>query len=608
MWLLSTDRAELHWFHDPEGVPGGYAILSHVWEGQEQTFKEIQDLRAKCAKSDQNPRDFASPKVRACCTLAERHGYKWIWDDTCCINKESSAELSEAINSMFRYYSLAKICYAYLYDVPRAEDLRPLLEGADSAFRQSRWHTRGWTLQELIAPPFLVFLSNDWEMLGTKMELAELLEEITKVPVAVLRLAQAVHDFSVACRMSWAANRDTTRAEDMAYCLMGIFSINMPTLYGEGERAFLRLQEEIMKQSVDASLFVWEDPDSMDQNTFTRREPYSKRPKDSCDHTIARYFLLAESPKAFFRSTAVSFSPTLVDETQQTPKAGTPSFSITPYGIRAHVPVIEGPDFSVAMLRCLEGKKKQTIGLILTPCYSSLDQTRPLYHTAWRQRMWRTVLLGESFANPHLFGQRVSPQWRDIYIADRPPPAPATILCTPSDYTLSPPFRFPMENLETCLGDYGSLVEVSQQRFGWAGSPPVVFKFQHRFIYATIYVSFGRCSSGSSQSRRGDCSPSALQPGPHWAFVLFDARNGQSSAADMAPQHVCAKDHIADWPGRSRLFTGKFENGDILLTLSFLEDALSPAKTLVPHVKHEVQIRSMNGPGVIAWRSDSDHI
>ena len=260
------------------------------------------------------------------------------------------------------------------------------------------------------------------------------------------------------------------------------------------------------------------------------------------------------------------------------------------------------------MLCCLDGAKNQTIGLVLTPCYSPADPTRPLYHTAWRRRMWRTVLLGESFARPRLFGDHVSPEWRDIYIAAQPPPPPASVLCTPSDYTLSPPFRFPMQELETCLGQYGTLAEVSQESFGWAGYPPVVFKFQHVFVFATIYVAFGRCSLVSSRSRRGDRPPSLTQPGLHWASVLFEAGRVQSSAADMAPQHDCAKDHVADWPERSRLFTGKFKNGDILLTLSFREDPLSPAETFVPHIKHDVQVRSMVGPGVIAWQSDSDHV
>ena len=261
------------------------------------------------------------------------------------------------------------------------------------------------------------------------------------------------------------------------------------------------------------------------------------------------------------------------------------------------------------MLCCHDGTK-QTIGLVLSPCSSPLDPSRPLYHTAWQMRMWRTVLLGESFANPRLFGQRVSPEWRDIYIADRPPPAPASILSTPSDYTLSPPFRFPMEEFETCFGQYGRLVEVSQRPFGWCGSPPVVFKFEHKFIFAIVYVAFGRCSSGASRSRRGVHAPLAMQHEPLWASMVFDpdTRSRQSSVDDVMPQHDCAKDHIADWPDRSRLFTGEYKNGDIMLTLSFVEDALSPRETLVPHIKHKVQIRSMVGPGVVAWRSDSDHV
>ena len=122
MWLLSTDRAELHSFAAPEDVPGGYAILSHVWDAEEMSFQDVKAICAESAKSrlfrrSGNPRDRVSPKLRESCILAEKHGHKWIWNDTCCIKKSSSAELSEAINSMFLYYSLAKICYAYLRDV-----------------------------------------------------------------------------------------------------------------------------------------------------------------------------------------------------------------------------------------------------------------------------------------------------------------------------------------------------------------------------------------------------------------------------------------------------------------------------------------------------------
>ena len=300
MWLLSTDRAELHYFSGPEAVPEGYAILSHVWGSQEQTFQELQRLRAEFVETGAIPRDHTLPKIKESCILAERHGYKWIWNDTCCIDKTSSAELSEAINSMFRYYARAEICYAYLRDVPGGDGLH----NADSAFRNSRWYTRGWTLQELIAPALLVFLSDDWQILGTKGDLAPLVEEITRIPAAVLRLETALDDVSVAKRMSWAAERQTTRLEDEAYCLMGTFGVNMPTLYGEGRRAFRRLQEEVMKLTTDTSLFVW--------GTSTTPQGLQSA-VGYCDieraHADADSFLFAPAPSAFKDSSNISYDP-----------------------------------------------------------------------------------------------------------------------------------------------------------------------------------------------------------------------------------------------------------------------------------------------------------
>ena len=260
MWLLSTNRAELRFFALPESVPKpGYAIVSHVWDHNEQTFQHLQALGAECALSGQNPRDRVSVKIRRCCELAQDQGYAWIWVDTCCIDKSSSAQLSEALNSMFRYYSLAGVCYAYMRDVPsKAEGaFAASFDTGSSPFRDSRWHRRGWTLQELLAPSDVILLSSSWEPLGSKAELAEELEKATGIPQTVLRLQTKLSDISIAQRMSWAAFRQTKIVEDEAYCLMGIFDINMPTLYGEGQRAFQRLQEEIMKQSTDTTLFAW---------------------------------------------------------------------------------------------------------------------------------------------------------------------------------------------------------------------------------------------------------------------------------------------------------------------------------------------------------------
>ena len=246
MRLLSTDRTELHFFASPEDVPGGYAILSHVWDEREDTFQDIEALRVECASSGRNPRlDLVSEKIRKSCILAEKHDYKWIWVDTCCIDKSSSAELSEAINSMYRYYAHSAICYAFLRDVR-------------SRYRMNKiWYKRGWTLQELIAPRLLVFVSHKWEVLGTKGDLASKISSQTQIPEEVLRHEMDLAYVSVGQRMSWASRRDTTRVEDRAYSLMGIFGINMPTLYGEGDNAFYRLQEEIMKVSTDPTLFAW---------------------------------------------------------------------------------------------------------------------------------------------------------------------------------------------------------------------------------------------------------------------------------------------------------------------------------------------------------------
>ena len=303
MWLLSTDRAELKYFTGPDAVLGEYAILSHTWEEKETSFQELQGLIRWCTLTFRNPRNHVQEKIRRSCILAEQHGHKWIWIDTCCIDKASSAELSEAINSMFRYYSMAAICYAFLRDVPGD----CVLDEKDSAFRKSRWHTRGWTLQELVAPMMVIFVSSSWTILETKAQLANLLEEITLVPVCILRFEKDVADVSIAGRMRWASRRETTRAEDMAYSLMGVFGINMPTLYGEGKNAFYRLQEEIMRRYSDTSLFMWGHSLTLDEarNKLPKTLHYNHplAPSGCQSHSFANLHLFASMPWHFHQST-----------------------------------------------------------------------------------------------------------------------------------------------------------------------------------------------------------------------------------------------------------------------------------------------------------------
>ncbi|KAK1749954.1 ankyrin repeat-containing domain protein [Echria macrotheca] len=260
MRLINTSTHLLESFIDDETPM--YAILSHRWGPDEVTFIDMQALEWETVRSRQGYAKFASA-----CDTAKHYGFHYIWIDTCCIDKSSSAELSEAINSMYRWYQDAAICFAYLEDVKSLmflEDVpKPIRSEEERASYAdqlpfSEWFKRGWTLQELIAPRVLIFLDHDWHRIGSKHELVSHLSSITKINAAILTGSLSVDSASVAERMSWAAERKTTRGEDMAYCLMGLFGINMPMLYGEGQKAaFHRLQEEIIKVSDDHSIFAW---------------------------------------------------------------------------------------------------------------------------------------------------------------------------------------------------------------------------------------------------------------------------------------------------------------------------------------------------------------
>ncbi|PMD44862.1 HET-domain-containing protein [Hyaloscypha variabilis F] len=244
MRLLHTQTLTLYEF-PPNAIPP-YAILSHTWgEGDEEV--KLQDLGARGVE-----RKAGYAKIKGCCRQAQEDGLAYAWVDTCCIDKTSSAELSEAINSMFRWYANAKVCYTYLVDVPSSGvDQNGLVN-----FMSSRWFTRGWTLQELIAPANVVFYTREWTKLGTKRELTGPISAATGIHEDIL-LGRNLMEVSIANRMSWASRRVTTRPEDIAYCLLGIFGINMPLLYGEDQKAFIRLQEEIIKVSDDHSIFAW---------------------------------------------------------------------------------------------------------------------------------------------------------------------------------------------------------------------------------------------------------------------------------------------------------------------------------------------------------------
>ncbi|KAI6041027.1 heterokaryon incompatibility protein-domain-containing protein [Pisolithus marmoratus] len=253
-------------FFGPDLAEKEYAILSHCWGVEKEGEQEVlfEDMKQLLTVSDEERKEIRGRtgymKIVDTCRRARKDGLEWVWVDTCCINKESSSELSEAINSMYKWYANAELCYAYLHDTLRDSWIKGI-----KSMATPKWFSRGWTLQELIAPKVVHFLDRKWERIGDKAGLAWTLSRITPIPEKVLKeglqkALSSVNDYdrpSVAQIFSWAAHRTTTREEDRAYSLLGLLGVHMPMLYGEGKNAFRRLQLEIIRTSNDQSIFAW---------------------------------------------------------------------------------------------------------------------------------------------------------------------------------------------------------------------------------------------------------------------------------------------------------------------------------------------------------------
>jgi tetratricopeptide (TPR) repeat protein len=221
-----------------------YAILSHTWGADEEeiTFAEMG--------KGPNQSKAGYKKIQFCTDQVSKDKLEHFWIDTCCINKADFSELAESITSMFRWYAEAEKCYVYLPDV---EDKGNLKQSSwEPSLRKSRWFTRGWTLQELLAPRVVEFYSREGNLLGTKETLESLIHEITRVPVLALR-SNHFHSFPVEERFRWVEGRNTKRKEDKAYCMLGIFDVTLIANYGEGERALQRLKEEIAKREISSA-------------------------------------------------------------------------------------------------------------------------------------------------------------------------------------------------------------------------------------------------------------------------------------------------------------------------------------------------------------------
>ena len=226
-----------------------YAIFSHRWSSTgEPSFMDISHQTSIGANDGWT-------KLLNFCKKAKEHGCDFAWSDTCCINKTSSAELEEAIRSMYRWYSDAEVCIAYLEGSLSVKD-----------FRTEPWFTRGWTLQELLAPRKIKFYGKGWDPIlpetsfeandKAHYDLSNAIEQITRIP------RYQLVNFRPGCyrvweKLLWASRRTTTRTEDIAYCLIGILDISMPVAYGEGGWAFHRLMETVLQRCNEPEIFAW---------------------------------------------------------------------------------------------------------------------------------------------------------------------------------------------------------------------------------------------------------------------------------------------------------------------------------------------------------------
>ena len=407
MRLLDTTTLRLRTFHEPR-LPE-YAILSHTWISDEdevslQELRSLNDnaLSCQCGKDSRDERTREKEgyaKIVSFCRLAKQDGFDFAWVDTCCIDKANSTELSEAINSMYRWYRTSKTCYVYLADVPPVDRLA---DEPFSLFKGSRWFKRGWTLQEMLASQRLKYFARDWNLIGVTVR-GNHSNQLFSVPVencqctvifpgtrcvepevaeaSGIRLEHLStfdpqstgSDYvSVAERMSWAANRETTRLEDVAYSLLGIFNIDMPLMYGEGQKAFMRLQEEIIKHSVDKTILAW-DRNDLYINLIKHSGDNQNGTWDHDDYSIDQ--LLAPSPQYFrFTDFAVTTRFDQFEEVHQ----------ISSQALVTHLDVADHPKCKDTLVARLDDA--HSLLPFLLPSETRAHQTLLVLSTASRRR------------------------------------------------------------------------------------------------------------------------------------------------------------------------------------------------------------------------------
>ncbi|PIL33586.1 hypothetical protein GSI_04209 [Ganoderma sinense ZZ0214-1] len=619
MWLLRTDNAVLQYFASPEDVPGGYAILSHIWDAEEDTFQYMMKLREedKAGRTPHNPLSRVREKTRLCCQLARSQGFDYVWIDYCCGDRSHVAELAKDVQSQFLYFSMAQVCYVHLRDVESGCDLHV----TSSPFRASKWFESPWSLQELIAPDMVIFYSKEWKVLGTKQNLAPLLQEITAVPATVLTFEEDPASFSVAARMSWASQRrSATRQEEQAYSLLGIMGVSMDVPpYGEGRKAFQRLQEEITKQLADTTVFVWGDKPALSYPEVTRLVRELPPVPAAHTHHSDASFLFAPAPSAFKSGFVKARSmPRLPigNTTYTLDTTNLLTFTVTSNGVLAQLPVIELSQqrILIAFISCSMDNKP--LGLVLERCPNASAGV-PLYDVGINPPnspgtfrlvtlddvttsgaegeeatfTWRTICIrGRHDHDPSEDFQRV-PMNRDLssfylrrdlltkfggrylrrdVVASMAPMEQAKPSSKPPAQDASPAGTSRIEELFPATQDPLAATKESL---------PATFLFfaEDKPRRLPFLVHFGRCTVTNGSSSGED--------GAHWANVerydRYDAERVESWAS--IPTHACPADHISGWEHQEKTFPMPFEPFTYGIRLSF-SAAFGTTQVLVPDI------------------------
>jgi heterokaryon incompatibility protein (HET) len=259
MRLINVRTLDLRKFNQH---PPRYAILSHRWIDEQEIC--LQDWEVYVANQDPLSSQIKCKsgfiKIQNACIQAQKRGFEWLWADTVCIDKRDNSEVTKSVNLMFSWYQSASVCFAYMHEVSNNNQRLKWTEDNAVVRKTPEWFTRGWTLQELLAPKKLLLSDQDWNCIGDRENCAQVITKFTGIPLSAL-CGKDIQSYSYADRLAWAKGRQTTEPEDRVYSLLGLLGVSLPAVgYGIGLKAALwQLESAIEKQRADGNLSLPDD-------------------------------------------------------------------------------------------------------------------------------------------------------------------------------------------------------------------------------------------------------------------------------------------------------------------------------------------------------------